>query len=52
MFRRTVAASLLGLAVVTAGATAAHAQSAVGVLDCTDQFVDDLLVHKYLSCVA
>ncbi len=55
MFRRTVAASLLGLAAVTTvGATAADAQavSVPGVLACTDKFVDTLNARAWVSCVA
>lgn len=53
--RRTIAASVLGVAALTTvGATGAHAADAsvVGVLSCTDKFVDNWYVQGYLSCVA
>lgn len=51
--RRTIAASLIGVAAFTSvGMSTANAGEAFGILACTDQFVDDLLVREYLSCVA
>jgi hypothetical protein len=61
LVRRAVIVSLLGLATIAGLApVAANAASAsgtreygkVGVLDCTDVFVDNLDARAYASCVA
>jgi hypothetical protein len=49
--RKAVGATILGVALTTAGSAYA-ATSVVGVLACTDKFVDNLQVHAYASCVA